>query len=100
LFTGDEDCKRDPPTYDVVSTLIKAYPPAVTLEDKEEMSALEHAIMGCTNRSCELSTVCNPPTEPNEGTTGNDSIYVESAATMYRRVTPNLSPLGDLPPPF
>jgi hypothetical protein len=45
LFTGDEDCKRDPPTYDVVSTLIKAYPSAVTLEDEEEMSALEHAIM-------------------------------------------------------
>ena len=45
IFTGDEDCTRDPPTYDVVSTLIKAYPTAVTLEDKEGTSALEHAIL-------------------------------------------------------
>ena len=45
IFTGDEDCTRDPLTYDVVSTLIKAYPTAVTLEDKEGTSALEHAIL-------------------------------------------------------
>ena len=46
IYTGDEqDCPRDPPTYDVVSTLLKIYPTAVTLEDEEGTSALEHAIM-------------------------------------------------------
>jgi ankyrin repeat protein len=46
IYTGDEqDCTRDPPTYDVVSMLLKIYPTAVTLEDEEGTSALEHAIL-------------------------------------------------------
>jgi hypothetical protein len=45
LFVGDEDCTRDPPTYDVLSTLIKAYLPALSLDDNEGTSALEHAIL-------------------------------------------------------
>jgi ankyrin repeat protein len=47
IYTGDkEDCTRgDPPTCDVISTLLKAYPTAVTLEDKDGTSALEHAIL-------------------------------------------------------
>jgi ankyrin repeat protein len=46
IYTGnEEDCTRDPPTCDVISTLLKAYPTAVTLEDKEGTSALEHAIL-------------------------------------------------------
>jgi hypothetical protein len=47
IYTGDEeDCTcGDTPTCDVISTLLKAYPTAVTLEDKEGTSALEHAIL-------------------------------------------------------
>ena len=41
----DEDYKRDPPTYDVISTLINAYPTAATLKDKEGNSALKHTIL-------------------------------------------------------
>ena len=45
LFVGDEDCTRYPPTYDVLSTLIEAYLPALSLDDNEGTSALEHAIL-------------------------------------------------------
>jgi len=45
LFMGDEGCKRDPPSYDVVFTIIKAWPSAVPWEDNDGTSALEYAIL-------------------------------------------------------
>jgi hypothetical protein len=46
LFKGDKDRgKCDPPSYDVVITIIKAWPSAVPWEDNDGTSALEHAIL-------------------------------------------------------
>ena len=45
LFMGDEGCERDPPSYDVVFAIIKAWPSAVPWEDNDGTSALEYAIL-------------------------------------------------------
>ena len=45
LFMGDEGCERDPPSTDLVSTMIKACPPVVCWEDNDGKSALEYAIL-------------------------------------------------------
>jgi hypothetical protein len=45
LFEGDRYCERDPPSYDVVSTIVKTWPSAVIWEDNDGTSALEHAIL-------------------------------------------------------
>jgi hypothetical protein len=45
LFRGDEGCERDPPSKDVVSAIIKAWPWAVCWEDNYGTSALEYAIL-------------------------------------------------------
>lgn len=45
LFVGDGGMAREPPSYEVVQTLRKASPQSVPLEDNDEMSALEHAIL-------------------------------------------------------
>ena len=45
LFEGDEGCDRDPPSYDVVLTIINAWLSAVPWEDKDGTSALEFAIL-------------------------------------------------------
>jgi hypothetical protein len=45
LFMGDEGCERDPPSKDLVSTMIKAWPPVVSWEDNDGKSALEYAIL-------------------------------------------------------
>jgi len=42
---GDEGCERDPPSKDVVSMMIKAWPPVVCWEDNDGKSALEYAIL-------------------------------------------------------
>ena len=42
---GDEGCERDPPSYDVVFAIIKAWPSAVPWEDNYGTSALEYAIL-------------------------------------------------------
>jgi ankyrin repeat protein len=66
LFEDDASLVPKPPKYEVVETLIKAYPKAVTLEDQDDMSALEHAIFSdapievikllqyATRKQCEL----------------------------------------------
>ncbi|KAL3815310.1 hypothetical protein ACHAXA_006812 [Cyclostephanos tholiformis] len=45
LFKGDEGCERDPPSYDVVSLLVRAWPSVVDREDNFGTSALEYAIL-------------------------------------------------------
>lgn len=46
LFKGDKDRgERDPPSYDAVITIIKAWISAVPWEDNDGTSALEHAIL-------------------------------------------------------
>ncbi len=45
LFEGDEGSDRDPPSYDVVLTIINAWLSAVPWEDKDGASALEFAIL-------------------------------------------------------
>mmetsp|Transcript_18172 Transcript_18172/g.39281 ORF Transcript_18172/g.39281 Transcript_18172/m.39281 type:complete len:169 (+) Transcript_18172:494-1000(+) len=45
LFEDDEQNPRGPPDFKVVRTLLKGSPEAVTLEDIDEMNALEYAIM-------------------------------------------------------
>ncbi|KAL7529072.1 hypothetical protein ACHAXR_002782 [Thalassiosira sp. AJA248-18] len=44
IFEGDGNSSRDPPSYDVVETLIQASPVSVLVEDLDDMSPLEHAI--------------------------------------------------------
>ncbi|KAL7525675.1 hypothetical protein ACHAXR_002989 [Thalassiosira sp. AJA248-18] len=44
LFEGDGDSTRDPPSYDVVETLLQSSPLSVLVEDLDDMSPLEHAI--------------------------------------------------------
>ena len=44
-FMGDEGCERDPPSKDLVSMMIKAWPSAVPWEDNYGTSALEYAIL-------------------------------------------------------
>ncbi|KAL7537411.1 hypothetical protein ACHAXR_007801 [Thalassiosira sp. AJA248-18] len=44
MFEGDGDSAKDPPSHDVVETLIQASPLSVLVEDLDDMSALEHAI--------------------------------------------------------
>ena len=46
LFVGDEQCcEREPPSYDVVSMIINAWPSVVPQEDNYDRSALEYAIL-------------------------------------------------------
>jgi ankyrin repeat protein len=45
LFMDDEGCERDPPSTDVVSTMINTWPPVVCWEDNYGKSALEYAIL-------------------------------------------------------
>ncbi|KAL7533784.1 hypothetical protein ACHAXR_006203 [Thalassiosira sp. AJA248-18] len=45
IFEGNGDSMRDPPGYDVVEALIHASPLSVLVEDLDDMSALEHAIL-------------------------------------------------------
>ena len=45
LFMGDEGCERDPPSTDLISTMIKVCPPVVCWEDNDGKSALEYAIL-------------------------------------------------------
>ncbi|KAL7540403.1 hypothetical protein ACHAXR_010078 [Thalassiosira sp. AJA248-18] len=49
IFEGDGDSKRDPSSYEVVETLIRASPFSVPVEDTDDMSALEHAILSDAN---------------------------------------------------
>ena len=85
LFAGDEDCNRDPPTYEVLSTLIKAYPPAVTLQDNEEMSALEHAIMSDT--PLEVVKYLQYVTRQQNQIKAQQEMILQLSSTMYRRVS-------------
>jgi len=45
LFEGGRDSMREPPSYEVVHTLINASPFSVLLEDEDGTSALEYAIL-------------------------------------------------------
>jgi len=70
LFERDDDEKTElsPPSLDVVTTLIKANPSCVQLEDQDGMSALEHAIFSnsdlevvkllqnATRKQCQISS--------------------------------------------
>jgi hypothetical protein len=85
LFAGDEDCQRDSPTYEVLSTLIKAYPQAVTLQDNEEMSALEHAIMSDT--PIEVVTYLQFVTRLQNQMKAQQEKILQLSSTMNRRVS-------------
>ena len=85
LFAGDEDCQRDPPTYEVLSTLIKAYPQAVTLQDNEEMSALEHAIM--SDAPIEVVKYLQLVTRLQNQMKAQQEMILQLSSTMYRRVS-------------
>jgi ankyrin repeat protein len=45
LFEGDEETVRDPPSLEVVKYLALASPQSLPLEDMDEKSALEYAIL-------------------------------------------------------
>lgn len=45
LFEGDEGVIRDPPSMNTIQSLVMAAPQAVPIEDHDESSALEYAIL-------------------------------------------------------
>ncbi|KAL7541741.1 hypothetical protein ACHAXR_011184 [Thalassiosira sp. AJA248-18] len=73
MFEGDGDSMRDPPSYHVVETLIRASPFSVLVEDLDDMSALEHAILSdatiqvvrklqkATRKQCQVQQEINGP---------------------------------------
>lgn len=45
LFEGEEGIVRDPPSMDIIKLLVMAAPEVVPIEDGEDTSALEYAIL-------------------------------------------------------
>ena len=61
LFTvGDEDCKRDLPTYNVVSKLIRNIH-----QQQPGVHSILLILSDKPNDLCEVITGCNPHAEPN-----------------------------------
>ena len=52
LFEDEHEIRREPPSCEVIVTLLKASPPSLLLEDVDGMSALEHSIF--SDAPCEV----------------------------------------------
>jgi len=83
LFEGDENCKRELPTIVVLSTLIRAYPLALTLDDNGERNALEYAIL--TDAPLNVVRFLQYVTRQQNQIKAQQEMILQLSSTLHRR---------------